>query len=80
MAYLKKYSEEHVNKIISFKSKTTTQLKALIQLSKKIIKNQKILDLINEENNKKLSDYISNNISLKKFIRRLFFNLWWQIC
>ena len=68
----KKYSEEHVNKIISFESKTTTQLNALIQLSKKIIKNQKILDLINEENNKKLSDYISNNISLKNLLEDYF--------
>ena len=72
MAFLKKYSEEHVNKIISFESKTTTQLKALIQLSKKITKNQKILDLINEENNKKLSDYISNNISLKNLLEDYF--------
>lgn len=68
----KKYSEEHLNKIISFESKTTTQLNALIQLSKKIIKNQKILDLIDEENNEKLNTYLSNNDSLKSLLEDYF--------
>jgi len=68
----KKYSEEHVNKIISFESKTTTQLNALIQLSKKIIKDQKILDLIYEENNEKLNTYLSNNDSLKSLLEEYF--------
>ena len=68
----KKYSEEHVNKIISFESKTTTQLNALIQLSKKIIKDQKILELIYEENNEKLNTYLSNNDSLKSLLEEYF--------
>ena len=68
----KKYSEEHVNKIISFESKTTTQLNALIQLSKKIIKDQKILDLIYEGNNEKLNTYLSNNDSMKSLLEEYF--------
>ena len=68
----KKYSEEHVNKIISFESKTTTQLNGLIQLSKKIMKNQNILELIEEENNEKLNTYLSKNDSLKKLLEDYF--------
>ena len=41
-------------------------------MSKKIIKNQKILDLINEENNEKLNTYLSNNDSLKSLIEDYF--------
>ena len=44
----------------------------LFNLSKKIIKNQKILDLINEENNEKLNTYLSNNISLKNLLEEYF--------
>jgi pyruvate,water dikinase len=68
----KKFSEERVNKIISFESKTTTQLNALINLSKKIINNQNILELINEMNNEKLNTYILKNDSLNKLLEDYF--------